>query len=279
MKFFGMVTTRSSAAYTPFALKSFFEWTPLDRDDRFYLIDNDGSENDSVGAIPAVTRITNPSPLGFAANVNQVIRLAASHQADIFFLNNDLIFTPNWIEPLKTSEPAIISPMSNWQHSYRAGDFNCSRMMDLSEYLGHEKVLNAIAAEHGRRNQGLERQFTIWFFCIKIPYAVHSNVGELDESFGRGGAEDIDYCLRCHMAGFPVCWARSSFVLHFMGKSTWRGTETPQARADREQIYKTAFVGKWGDALANLTIHGDDSAEIQPGVKGGLFPRQVPTFD
>ena len=40
-KFFGMVSTRASAEYTPYAIESFFKYTRLGPGDRFYLIENE----------------------------------------------------------------------------------------------------------------------------------------------------------------------------------------------------------------------------------------------
>jgi GT2 family glycosyltransferase len=254
MTFFAMVTTRSSAEYTPHALRSFFAHTPLEKDDRFFLIDNDGGFEASGISHPCITLVRNPAPLGWAANVNPILRQAAAHGADICLLNNDVIFTPNWFGPLAIAAPAMVSSVSNFQFPYQTPDFVCEKVMDLADYLGHEKQFDAIAAEHAHAHRKLILQFTVWLFCIRIPLAVYQAVGPLDESFGRGGGEDMDYCLRCHLAGFPVCFATESFVLHFVGKSTWRGGEDAAAKAAREQAYRAAFVGKWGRRLAELAI-------------------------
>jgi GT2 family glycosyltransferase len=95
MNVFGMVTTRHSHAYTSHALESFFRSTLFALTDLFVLIDNDGTYPLPPGGDgPPVTRLTNAAPLGFAANLNQVLRIARARRADLFFLNNDLIFPP-----------------------------------------------------------------------------------------------------------------------------------------------------------------------------------------
>ena len=95
------------------------------------------------------------------------------------------------------------------------------------------------------------------FFCVKVPFQIWSTVGQLDESFGKGGAEDNDYCLRAHEAGFSVEYALESYLLHFSGKSTWDGAETPDETKERDELYLTRFQGKWGEALTALSIKGD----------------------
>jgi GT2 family glycosyltransferase len=258
MNYFAMVTTRGSAAYTPHALHTFFGNTPLSPGDEFFLIDNDGqSAFDS-----RVNLIRNPAPLGFAANVNQIMRLANAKKADLFFLNNDIIFTPEWLPPLcaSTPVPAIVSPLSNQQMQHSNRNFQCRKTMELSDYLGHESALVEIAQEQRRRGAGFRPDFHVYFFCIKIPHAVYSVVGQLDESFGPGGGEDADYCLRCHLANVPVLFAMQSYVLHFAGKSTWSGPETPAQRQVREAIHQQAFIRKWGRPLFDLTFCGNGDA-------------------
>ena len=250
MNVFGMVTTRHSHAYTAPALESFFRSTPFGFTDLFALIDNDGTYPRPPGGDgPSVIRLTNAVPLGFAANVNQVLRIARARRADLFFLNNDLIFPPGWLEPLQGGPVGLLSPVSNFEFPARVGDWSCGPVLDLADYQGHAEHLRALVRAHQARHTGYRAVLKLTFFCIKIPAAIQEAVGELDEGFGRGAGEDYDYCLRCHRAGFSVAWALGSYVLHFMGKSTWRGAETPQQRQEREQAYLMAFRAKWGEAL------------------------------
>jgi GT2 family glycosyltransferase len=262
MNFFAMVTTRASSAYTLYALDSFFANTPLPPGDEFFLIDNDGEYAPLTPPQARVNLIRNPTPLGFAANVNQIMRLASAKHADLFFLNNDIIITPDWLPPLcaPTPAPAIISPLSNQQLQHRSGKFHCRTSLELSEFIGHESALVEIAREQRRRGAGFHRDFHIYFFAIKIPHAVYSVIGPLDETFGPGGGEDADYCLRCHLANIPVLFAMQSYVLHFAGKSTWSGPESPAARLHREQNYQQAFIRKWGQNLFDVTIRGNGDA-------------------
>jgi GT2 family glycosyltransferase len=277
MNIFGMVTTCHSHAYTAQALRSFFEATSLAPGDRFFLIDNDGIVDPR--AYPTdrqVTLVVNSTPIGFAANVNQVLRLARDQRGDLFFLNNDVIFTPNWLAPLLGNEPALRSPLSNFQRPYRAADFNCRPMLNLADYVGHEEALRQIVVKHQTVEGGCHDALKVPFFCIKIPYAVYATVGELDERFGKGGGEDCDYCLRCHQAGFGVQFALGSYVLHFMGKSTWRGAETAPERRQRERAYLGAFRDKWGSRLLDLMCFGrleagSETAALKEALKQGRF--------
>jgi GT2 family glycosyltransferase len=226
----------------------------LGETDQFFLIDNDQSFGEPTH--PVVQIIRNSAHLGFAANVNQVMRIAREHKADLFFLNNDLIFTPHWLPPLLVRDPVLLSPLSNFQLPYRYGDFECGPVLDLPSYLGHESDLEQIVLQHQATIRGYRSEWKVAFFCIKIPFAVYDSIGFLDEGFGKCGGEDFDYCIRCHQAGFRIMYALDSYVLHFMGKTTWRGGEKAEERQQREKKYFDAFRDKWGSELADLMIAG-----------------------
>jgi hypothetical protein len=145
--------------------------------------------------------------------------------------------------------------VSNFQYPYRTTAWNCAPLLDLADYLGHERDLADIARPHQAQARGYGAVLKVPFFCIKIPHAIQVTVGELDERFRRG-AEDDDYCVRCQRAGFPVLFALDSYVLHFQGKSTWRGAETVEEKRRRDQDFLTAFGAKWGRRLLDVVLLG-----------------------
>jgi len=254
---FGMVSTRKSQAYTPLGVSTFFEKTPPDLVHRFLLIDNDGSlDGEAFKGFPKLELHQHDSPIGFAANANYAMRVAAREKADLVFLNNDMVFTEEWLPPLLAGEEAILGAVSNWDVRYRTDNLVCERVMKLDDYLGKEADLAFIVNHHRSVNQGFRPMFFIGFYCVRIPYTVFSQVGELDEEFGTGGAEDNDYCIRAHLAGFKVGFATPSFILHFGGKST-RNVETEAELSAREQAYISHFREKWGDRLTGLALFGD----------------------
>ena len=93
------------------------------------------------------------------------------------------------------------------------------------------------------------------FFCFKIPYQILKDIGFLDTSFGKGGGEDIDYRIRCAIKGFEVNFILDSYVLHFHGKSTWDGGETPDQTENRNKIYTGIFLKKWGKEMTQIFIY------------------------
>jgi O-antigen biosynthesis protein len=254
-RLFAMITTKPSREYTGIALESFFQTTPLYGDERVLLIDNDASFGVlSKGQEAALELWVNPKPQGFAGNVNQALRRARSAKADLFMLNNDLLFTPGWSEPLMREVNAILSPLSNREVQYEGGGFKWQNTLALNEVLSHRDHIPALIAAHRKQMHGLRSVLSLPFFCIKIPLAVMESVGDLDEGFGMGGGEDNDYCLRAIEAGFPVCYAQESFVLHFSGRSTWAGAESKQATEARVAHYRTYFEKKWGTRMRQIVL-------------------------
>ncbi len=258
MNYFGMVTTAGSGRYTQYALKTFFEFTALGPEDRFILIDNDSTFDLAACPYP-VHLVRNISPLGFAQNANQAIDLALSAAADLYFLNNDLIFTPNWLDPLLTASPAILSPVTNREARYDLEIFKTEMQMSLDDYLGKESNLYQLASIHSQCTSGTLRVTTLPFCCVKLPLEVMRAVGHFDDSFGKGGAEDYDYCLRAYLAGYTVEYALKSFILHFGGKSSWSGVETKEVQLARESHFRIQFGAKWGKALMLMLLFEDRS--------------------
>jgi GT2 family glycosyltransferase len=254
-RIFVMISTKSSLFYTRRALSSFFRWTDITKANRFILIANDHEINEFCDD-PRLEVICNDAPKGFAANVNIALREALRTGADTVLLNNDIIFTDGWLSPLLQFQNAITLPMCNQNYVYQRDDLELKRFMDWDEFSGKFDVLEQIARSHRERfpENATQSDLLMPFFCIHLPNKILQEVGEFDESFGRGGAEDVDYRLRTLLAGYDVAYAAQSYVLHFMGKSTWRGAETASERAARERAYFNRFSGKWGNDASEIFL-------------------------
>ncbi len=258
MKYFVMITTKRSDAYTDHALRSFFATTRLDPEDRFILIDNDHSfENYRLTQAKQVELQSNSAPLGFAENVNQVLRLSSAAKADLFILNNDMIFSRDWIVPLLCQEPFIIAPLSNREVRYDTDFFSTQISMDLAQYVGHEAAFDKLVQAHRFKFNGYLGVLVLPFFCVKIPWVIQNRLGCLDPAFGQGGGEDYDYCLRAYLAGYEIKYAMQSYLLHFGAKSFSLGGEDKAAQAERELKFASVFLEKWGERLTHLVFSND----------------------
>ena len=271
-RLFAMVTTKKSRDYTPHALRTFFETTPLRDVDRVVLINND--DPNAAELIPSNTTITelinNTAPQGFAKNANEMIAQALASGSDLFFMNNDIIYTDNWLTPLLGNDHAILSPISNREVQYAgsavvvASQHVATTMilkapMEISEYLESPRMFQALAEAHRKTASGFLPLMVFPFFCVKLSLPILERVGKFDEIFGRAGAEDYDYALRAWLSGFEVKLALGSYLLHFWGKSTWTTKSNTPAPADYDTSFLERFKEKWGESLFHYIYNENDS--------------------
>ncbi len=289
-RLFAMVSTRSSRAYTPHALRSFFETTGMRGEDRLILINNDDPDFDEI-ATPFrdhITLITRPEPYGFSKNANTMIEEALRTGSDLFFMNNDVIFTDNWLAPLTGYEHSILSPISNREVQYVGSAVvvkthhvlnmvTTQAPMDIEHYLASPRMFQAIAEAHNRSSSGLLTLIVFPFFCVRLPQSVMQRVGKFDESFGMAGGEDYDYCLRACLAGFDVQMNLASYLLHFWGKSTWTAGEKGAPNPNYNIDFLEVFRKKWGEALFQFVLRDKDSLiQSNPEAKALLDSRNLP---
>ena len=239
----------------------------MDDNDEFLLIDNDDNKMDNFAVYKKIDILKNNNPLSFAENINQGIRVAKKSKKNLIFLNNDIIFTKNWFEPLKMNFKGISIPVSNQLFQYKSdcGNLTLKPTMKFKEdFKENYDLLNDIVKKHKKNfqpHQQFQRQL-MPFFCFKIPCKILNEVGYFDESFGTGGGEDIDYRIRCAMKGYEVNFLLDSYVLHFHGKSTWDGNETFDQTEARNKVYTEAFLKKWGNEMTQIFILRKDFYNI-----------------
>lgn len=251
-KYYCMINTKRSQEYTKYALESFFKNTTLYSRDQFFLIDNDKSLNISE-LDSRVNLITNSSPKSFAQNINLILKLALVDCADCMILNNDIIFTKNWTNGL-FQRNCISLPLCNQNVCGHTENFKLNPTMNLEDYLGNEDDLNIIANQITSSYKLSKTPSHIPFYCFFLPYEVISKIGLFDEKFGIAGGEDIDYRLRAKNVGIETQIVTSSYLLHFMGKSTWRGGESEKEIQERNASYIRHFENKWGKDLTRTYL-------------------------
>jgi hypothetical protein len=272
---FTIVSTAKSRTYTPYALRSFLETTPLRAIDSLVLINNDDPSLPSEIAQfrEFLTLISHDTPRSFAANANLMIERALSVSADLFFMNNDIIFTDNWLTPCVGYPRTILSPTSNREvqlagssvvvkSNHIADTIATAAPMELQEYLRSPRMFQGLAEAYRKIGEGLLKLIVFPFFCVRLPLAVMQAVGKFDEGFGKAGGEDYDYCLRAWLAGFDVQMALGSYLLHFWGKSTWSGQTTKDGAQSDQGSYNTDFLEifrrKWGEPLFQYVLREND---------------------
>ena len=243
-KYYCMVNMKCSEKYTHLALDTFFKNSIFNSNDKFFLIDNDKTFKKDY---ENVTVISNSSPKSFAENMNFILKQTIMDGADFVGLNNDISFTKNWNQNLGDSN-SISVPLCN-QHLQVGG---LKSEMELVDVVGKEEQLNELAYHITTNQQDIPSNLIKAFYCFYVPYEVSSKVGLLDEEFGLGGGEDIDYALRAEQLGIETKFNLKSFLLHFSHRTLDHETTEEKDRRT-EQLY-LHFCKKWGKEVANQRL-------------------------
>lgn len=157
---------------------------------------------------PEVNFVLNAQNVGFAAGNNIGIKLATGDI--IILLNSDAFPSPGMLGRLvehfvHDTQLGMVGPVTN-----AAGNEQC---IYTSAGSPEEKTDEGLRyASSGEHNTLLA--YRMDFFCVAIPRGVLDKVGLLDEDFGRGYYEDLDYSLRVKAAGFKLGVAEDTFVYH-----------------------------------------------------------------
>lgn len=157
-------------------LKSVFEYTDLGESEVLIIANgcNDGTEDYILGLNdPNVRLIRFDKAMGYPRAVNVGIQNARGDY--IVLLNSDCVLQnqnkQDWLN-------LLVRPLEE-----------------------NPKVAITGVTEIYDKNSGYD---FIIFFCAMIPKLVFAELGLLEESFGMGGGEDIEFAIRAQRAGFLI---------------------------------------------------------------------------
>lgn len=157
---------------------------------------------------PEVNLVFNSRNVGFAAGNNIGIKLATGDI--LILLNSDAFPSPGMLARLvehfaHDTQLGMVGPVTN-----AAGNEQC---IYTRGGTAEEKLREGLLYAAGGETEILSA-YRLDFFCVAISGKVFRLVGELDEDFGRGYYEDLDYSLRVKTAGYRLGVAEDTFVYH-----------------------------------------------------------------
>lgn len=164
--------------------------------------------------------VLNPMNVGFARANHAGVALATG---DVLALvNNDLIFSPGWLEPM-------LALLQNRQLGAGVVGNVQTRVVDGAvdhagvqvDALGH--VTHVQALPHAAT--AYSHVFAVTGACLLVRRDVFEAAGGFDEGFVNG-CEDIDLCFRVRASGNSIYVANTSCIQHHVSLS--RGTESLQ---------------------------------------------------
>lgn len=124
---------------------------------------------------PSIKLLWFDKALGFSGAVNKGVQAAQGEY--IVILNNDTILHQQ--------------PKNDW-------------LERLSKPFIKNKNIAVTGPLKANATQSPIKKDFIVFFCAMIKREIFDELGLLDESFGAGGAEDIDFCVRAELAGYET---------------------------------------------------------------------------
>lgn len=173
----------------------------------------------------------NKKPKGFSGALNTGLKMA---KGDYYcFLNNDTVVIPGWMDEMlklfEDRELGLVAPTFNATQSFQSPDHN-----------------------GGQEYNYVDNAFMIIGVCLLIKKEVIDKIGNWDESFGLGGGEDNDMCMRVLKAGYRMAIARKSFIYHY-GSASFRelfGNNMAKANTHSKKQLKI-FEEKYPDLEVN----------------------------
>jgi GT2 family glycosyltransferase/glycosyltransferase involved in cell wall biosynthesis len=197
---------------------------------------DDGSTDgtrDWLASLPPPCRfLLNEKNLGFAGTCN---RGAAAAQGElIFFLNNDLVLLPGWLEPMQAA-------LHSSQRPGIVGNIQINAATGMIDHTGIE-ISSAAKLVHSHWQPWSLSRFicpqrtvpAVTAACCVLPRETFLREGGFDESF-RNGGEDIDLCWRLAQRGYGVIVAFKSVVRHHIRAS--RGPVSLADEANTQRLF------------------------------------------
>ena len=202
------------------------------------VIINNGSDKQTQEYLEGLTNdyrlktvlIKNETNLGYVKAVNQGLKVS---QADYLCLfNNDVLVSRNWLVEMtnvadKDRKIGIVNPSSD--------EVGSGSVDDLLEHKS--KSLRA------SRGEFIEIMGAVGF-CMLIKREVFLKVGFLDEIFGLGGYDDMDYSRRAWREGYKCIKAKSAYVIHRVHSSFDRLGKRRKRQIGKQT--RALFWKKWG---------------------------------
>lgn len=230
------------AATKPF-LESLYKYTKTELFD-LIMIDN-GSNDDTTEYLKNFEKehsnlkvIYNTENLGYSKANNQGLDIALkSNYEFIGLLNNDILFTPNWLE----------DTLKIFEYDYQLGMVaprDAGRRKFFKKKLTSENYILYYKDYLKRFKEPLKYMLEPLFSCVIIKRQVVEKIGFMDEKFTPAFWEDQDYCLRALYSGFSLATSNISFVFHNHNTTSSSISKEIYER-NKEYFYKKHPLGKW----------------------------------
>jgi GT2 family glycosyltransferase len=211
------------------------------------------------GSIEVLRRVRNIRLIGNAVNEGFVrscnIGASAASGRYVYFLNNDTIVTPGWLdELLRTFYEFPKTGLAGSKLLYPDGSLQeagCIIWRDGSAWNFGRSQDAALPLYNYAREVD---------YCsgasIMVPKALFDELGGFDEHYSPAYCEDADIALKIRDRGYRVIYQPLSVVFHFEGITS--GTDTSRSvKAHQIENTKKLFH-RWHKRLKDYQVNGED---------------------
>ena len=216
------------------------------------IIVNDKSEDGTPEYLdgltdPRIQVLHNETWSGYAASVNRGV--AAAKGELIGHLNNDLVLTPGWLEPMLECYNACL----------RVGTVGNIQRNVKTRRIDHAGIIFDLVGlpDHFGKNYPFIFPFEYREFpavtaaCMLIKRSLFNELDGFDEDY-LNGCEDVDLCLRLRKRGYRNIVAGKSQVFHHVSASP--------GRRDNDNKNNRLLLSRWSELMQK---HGQQDWPFQ----------------
>jgi GT2 family glycosyltransferase/tetratricopeptide (TPR) repeat protein len=249
-----VIPTKNNIPFLSLCLSSVIN--TLTEDDEVIVVSNgtDADKSVTVGYVNGIRQLkTKPSVKvfhieegGFSPACNYGLQKALGEY--VILLNDDTIVASNWLQAIFSAEKDAMKTAPEIKWGYMGPRSNAALpIQTISPEQGYpgcnqpngvEETAIRLASAKGRHEFIAASQVS--GFCLVIKRECLDATGLLD-SFGLGGFEDNDYCLRAQQKGYLGFIACRSFVFHFSHRTLDRVNEGHKGGTELIE----PFLKKW----------------------------------
>ena len=224
-----------------------------------YIVDN-ASNDGSVDFIEECQKkysniklIKNSENLGYSKGNNIGLKEALKKDYEyIGFLNNDILFTPDWlVDTIKSFELdeqlGALSPRNNEKTKLNANNY----------LAGYKKYLSKFSAP-------LKYVVTPFFSCVIFKRKVIDEIGFFDENFSPAFFEDNDLSFRALYKGYSLAYNNNSFIFH-NHSTTSKTLDGSIFEKNKKYFFKKHPLGRYVWERKRTTILKDIIKYIKEG--------------
>lgn len=188
--------------------------------------------------------VFNERNLGYAAANNRGAAVARGEF--LVLLNNDLVLTPRWLEPMLAAHRALgdkAGLIGNVQLDARTGSIDHAGI--FFNHKGKPEHARELPAPWMRFFESFRPVDAVTGACLLIARDLWKRLGGFDEGYANG-CEDVDLCLRAKAAGLVTAVVWRSRVRHHISASPGRKL--------RDEQNTRRFVQRWRAELVRYAV-------------------------